>query len=150
MNSSFYIALGGMKTQQFGIDTWGNNISNINTAGFRSSTPEFSTLMSSTSGDLGGSGQNDVGMGTADQTTSLNFTQGTIQNTDREFDLALQGQGFFGVQDAQGNMNYTRDGSMYVNANGYLVDQNGNFILGQKAPNLTINQKDLSATDLTD
>ncbi len=136
-----------MKTQQFGLDTWGNNIANIDTTGFRYSNPEFSSMMSAASGgSTAAAGQGDVGLGVTSQATALNFSQGVIQNTDREFDLALQGKGFFGVLDQQGTMNYTRNGSLYVNSQGYLIDQSGNFILGQKAPNLTINQKDLSAT----
>jgi flagellar hook protein FlgE len=90
-------------------------------------------------------GADDVGLGTTDQATALDLSQGIIQNTDRNFDLAIQGKGFFGVMDSTGTMNYTRNGAMYVDGKGYLVDQNGNYVLGQKAPGVTINA-DLTAT----
>lgn len=146
MNVSFYNGVSGVKSQQFGIDTWGNNIANVNTIGYKYSDPQFASILSQAVNTPAIEGFDDVGLGSTPQATALNFQQGIVKNTDREFDLAIQGKGFFGVLDGEGSMNYTRNGAMYVNGNGYLVDQFGNFVLGQKAPNLSINSSDLSAT----
>jgi len=141
MTTSFYTAVSGVKTQQFGIDTWGNNISNINTIGYKYSNPEFASLMSAGAKGPGVEGFNDVGLGARAQTTALNFTEGSLENTERGLDLALSGNGFFGIKksgDTTGNY-YTRAGNFSTDANGNLVTQNGDFVLGQMSKGIKIN-----------
>ncbi|MBV5278886.1 MAG: flagellar hook protein FlgE [Campylobacteraceae bacterium] len=138
MNSSFYNGISGIKTQQFGLDVWANNISNISTSGFRGSTPEFSSLFAST---LSGGGMeptiNNGGMGSQSQTTGLNLSQGVLENTDNPFDLAISGEGWFGVQGQSGQTLYTRAGSFSIDSQGSLVDLNGNYLMATSGANIT-------------
>lgn len=141
MMSSFYTGISGVKTQQFGLDVWGNNISNINTVGFRSSTPEFATLLSQYKNGIAMAGADEVGLGSTAQTTALSMKQGSIQTTDRTLDLAIQGNGFFGVQKAGDTATYyTRAGDFYVDANSNVLNGNGSFLLGTYSGNMTINK----------
>lgn len=145
MNSSFYNGVSGMKTQQFGIDVWANNISNVNTYGFRSSTPEFSSIFSTTlTTAYYGAAMSDIGYGARAQTTALDLTQGSFENTDNPFDLALGGEGWFGVQGVGGENYYTRAGNFYFDADGNLVDQNGYKLLGTLGNNIAPAQIDAS------
>lgn len=146
MMSSFYTGVSGVKTQQFGLDVWGNNISNINTVGFRSSTPEFATLISQYKNSIAMSGADEVGLGATAQTTALSMKQGSFQTTDRALDLAIGGNGFFGVQKAGDTTTYyTRAGDFYVDANSNVLNGNGSFLVGTYSGNMTIN-KDGTAT----
>jgi flagellar hook protein FlgE len=147
MNNSFYTAVSGVKTQQFGIDTWGNNISNVNTVGYKFSNPEFKSLMSAATNGPAMQGFNDVGLGSTAQTTALNFSEGSLENTENALDLALAGKGFFGVKKGgDSTTNYfTRAGNFTTDANGSLVTQGGDFVLGQMSKGVTIN-KDGSAS----
>ncbi|NLC27227.1 MAG: flagellar hook protein FlgE [Campylobacteraceae bacterium] len=136
MNSSFYNGISGVKTHQFGIDVWADNISNVNTIGFKSSTPEFSTIFSSTlSGNYFEGTTNNIGYGSKAQTTGLNMSRGNFQNSDNVFDLSLGNEGWFGVQGAKNANFYTRAGSFSIDANGNMVDANGNYLLGTSANN---------------
>jgi len=146
LNTSFYNGISGIKTQQFGLDTWGNNIANVDTVGFRYSDPQFATLMSqSYGGGTAAGGYSDVGLGATSQATAISSTQGTLQNTDNTFDLALAGKGFFGVQGPDGTVSYTRDGSFSVDANGYLVNADGYYLMGTMASGITVD-KNLNGT----
>lgn len=138
MNSSFYNGISGVKTHQFGLDVWANNISNISTHGFRSSTPEFSSLFAATlAGSYFDPTSNDKGLGSQSQTTNLSMTQGILENTDNPFDLAIDGEGWFGVQGQNGQTYYTRAGQFSIDSNGNLVDLNGNYLLATSGNNIT-------------
>lgn len=146
MNSSFYIGVGGAKAQQFGLDVWGNNISNINTVGFRSSTPEFATLISQYKSGIALGGADETGLGVSAQTTALSMLQGSVQTTDRVLDLAIEGNGWFGVQrPGDTNTYYTRAGDFYTDADSNVLNGSGSFLLGTYTGNMTIN-KDGTAT----
>lgn len=150
MMSSFYTGISGVKTQQFGLDVWGNNISNINTVGFRSSTPEFSTLISQYKNGIAMTGADEVGLGSTAQTTALSMKQGSFQPTDRALDLAIGGNGFFGVQKAGDNsVYYTRAGDFYVDANSNVLNGNGSFLLGTYSGNMTINKDGTASVSAT-
>lgn len=136
MNSSFYNGISGAKTSQFYMDVIGNNISNVNTNGFKGSTPEVSSLFSSILVGTYNSYSNGVGMGAQSFTTALDMSQGTLQNTDNTFDLALGSEGWFGVQGADGNTYYTRAGSFSLDASGNLVDGDGNYLLATLGNNM--------------
>lgn len=137
MNTSFYNGISGVKAQQFGLDVWANNIANIGTMGFRGSTPEFSSLFSTM---MSGGGMepimNDSGMGAQSQTTGLSLTQGVLENTDNPFDLAISGEGWFGVQAQDGNTYYTRAGEFSIDTNGNLVDPSGNYLMATSGSNI--------------
>ncbi len=138
MNSSFYNGISGIKTHQFGIDTWADNIANVNTVGFKNANPEFSTIFATTlSESYFESTMNDIGLGSRPSGSALDMTQGIFQNTDNTFDLAIGGEGWFGVKGRDNQPYFTRAGNFLVDSNGDLVDQNGNYLLGSLGGNIT-------------
>jgi flagellar hook protein FlgE len=147
MNSSFYNGVSGIKSQQFGLDVWANNISNIGTIGYRSSTPEFASLFATTLTDsYFEPTTNNSGLGARAQGTALNMSQGIFQNTDRVFDLAIGGEGWFGVKSTDNQTYYTRAGSFGIDRQGNMVDAMGNYLLGTSGGNITpttLNQEKL-------
>ncbi|KIM09863.1 MAG: flagellar hook-basal body protein [Sulfurovum sp. FS06-10] len=148
MNSSFYNGISGVKTHQFGMDVWANNISNISTYGFRGSTPEFSSLFSATlMGSYFDPTSNDKGLGAQSQTTGLNLQQGILEHTDRAFDLAIQGEGWFAVQGQDNEIFYTRAGAFSIDANGNLVDGNGCYLQATLGNNVTPTTLDQATLD---
>jgi len=149
MNSSFYNGVAGIKTHQFGMDVWANNISNINTTGYKSATPEFSTIFSqSINNQYGVASTNDIGLGSTQVASTSDMSMGALIQTENKFDMAIDGKGFFGVLDGGGNTFYTRNGSFFKDANGDLVDSSGNYVLGQFAQN--ISNKTITNEDLGD
>jgi flagellar hook protein FlgE len=138
MNTSFYNGVSGIKTHQFGIDVWSDNIANTDLNGFKSSNPEFSTIFSTTMSDsYFNPTSNDIGLGSAAQTNTLDMSQGSLLTTDSKYDLALDSEGWFGVKAPENQTFYTRDGSFSVDRNGDLVDQNGYYVLGTSGNNIT-------------
>ncbi|BBG66882.1 flagellar hook protein FlgE [Hydrogenimonas sp.] len=137
MNVSFYNGVSGTKTHQSGIDIWGNNIANVNTVGYKSDIPEFSTIFAQSLTEGNGSPTSDqIGMGSRLSSTTTSMIQGTIQQSDNPLDLAIQGDGWFGVSGMNNRMFYTRNGVFSTNADGYIVDGYGNFLLGTSANNI--------------
>jgi flagellar hook protein FlgE len=136
MNNSLYNGISGIKSSQFYMDVIGNNIANVSTNGFKSSTAELSSLFSSVLSSTSSS-SNDIGMGASSQTTALNLAQGSLETTDNTFDLALEDEGWFGVVSSDGSTYYTRAGSFSVDANGNLVDGDGNYLLTTLGNNIT-------------
>lgn len=133
MMNAFYNGISGVKNNSFGIDVSANNISNVNTTGFKYSDSQFKDIFYSTiTSQSTNPAQGGYGGGTA--SSQVVFSQGSPVSTDGEFDVALQGKGFFGVLGADGNAYYTRNGSFRRDANGYLVDSYGNFVLGTMNP----------------
>jgi len=135
MNRSFYNGVLGVKTHQFGMDVWANNITNINTVGFKYSIPEFSTIFSQQLNNFDPV-SNDIGLGSIKMASSKQMKEGAFVKTDNKFDLAIQGRGFFGIKDFKGDILYTRNGVFNKDANGNLVDSSGNFVLGKFANNI--------------
>ncbi len=117
MMRSLWTAASGMKTQQATVDSISNNLSNVNTIGFKKERLEFKSLLYETmreAGDVdnGGSPVNlQVGHGVKTAASVKSFTQGTFEMTEGSLDFALEGDGFFVVQDGNDNETYTRDGS---------------------------------------
>jgi len=136
MNSSFYNGISGMKTHQFGIDVWAANITGINTTGFKASTPEFSSVFAT---QLANSyfdpTFSDVGLGSQAQSSVTNFDIGTTVPTDGQYDMAINGDGWFGVVDQNGENFYTRAGAFQRDKEGYLVDNEGNYVTGTSPDN---------------
>ena len=132
MMRSLYSAVSGLKTHQTRMDVIGNNISNVNTEAFKSSSVTFSEIMYQTTssasagnGTLGVGGVNakQIGLGVATGATQMSITTaGAAETTGNPFDLKLtdsQTTNFFVVSDGTNNM-FTRAGSFYVDGNGYL------------------------------
>ena len=136
MTTSFYNGITGLKSFQNGIDIWGDNIANINTTGYKEQIPEFSTLFSETLNT--NPIHSDLGLGSRLSSTAVNLAQGSLINTDNPFDIAIGGEGWFAVK-RNNDTYYSRTGSFTRDAQGYLVDDNGNYLLVANANNLTAN-----------
>ncbi|ANE35123.1 flagellar hook protein [Campylobacter iguaniorum] len=131
MMGAFYNGVSGVKTQGYGLDVVADNISNVNTVGFKSSTAEFKSLFYQTLGQTASSPTtSQIGLGSTLAATSLNFKQGSLTNTDNVFDMAIQGDGFFGIRGIDGNIYFTRNGDFGVDSEGNLVNRNGLFLQG--------------------
>jgi flagellar hook protein FlgE len=127
----------GLKGFQTKMDTIGNNISNVDTTGFKSSRVTFSELMNENIGGSGGgesapSLSNQVGLGVRVASVDRDFSQGTIQNTGKATDLAIEGDGYFVVNNGSQDL-MTRSGNFTFNQDGHLVDQAGNYVQGYNA-----------------
>jgi flagellar hook protein FlgE len=132
---SFSASLSGLNANQQKLSVIGNNLANINTIAFKSSTVEFSDLVSQS---VGGSSANpmQVGLGVTTGSISPNFRQGGIENTGVPTNVAIQGSGFFVVGD-QGSRSYTRAGDFSFDANGQLVTSDGLPVQGYTATDPT-------------
>lgn len=121
MLRSLYSGISGMKNFQTKLDVIGNNISNVNTYGFKKGRTTFSDLISQTSAGAtaptataGGINAKQVGLGSQVASVDTIHTQGSMQTTGRTLDLAISGDGYFVVQDAAGSNFYTRSGNLFV------------------------------------
>ncbi|SFF96005.1 Flagella basal body rod protein [Desulfotomaculum arcticum] len=127
MIRSLYSGVSGLKNHQLRMDVVGNNISNVNTLGYKAGVANFQDALSQTISS-GGNGRNPAQIGTGMLTGSVvnDFTQGATQSTGRSLDLAINGNGFFVVKDVEtGNEYYTRAGVFYLDNQGYLVNSDG-------------------------
>ncbi len=145
MLRSMYSGISGLRSHQTMMDVVGNNIANVNTAGYKSSATVFQDVLSQTlqgaaAPRAGAAGRNpaQVGLGVQLGGISTNFAQGASQMTGRATDLAIQGDGFFAVQQG-GETLYTRAGSFNFDANGTLVTPSGGTVLGWAAQDGVIN-----------
>jgi len=133
MMRSLWSGVTGLNAHQIAMDVEGNNIANVNTNGFKYSRANFSDLLSQTSkiatapqGTMGGKNPMQVGLGTEVSSVTRMFSQGSIQTTSKNTDLAIQGNGFFIVSPDQGKTyKYTRSGDFVFDANGNFVNNQG-------------------------
>jgi len=133
MMRSLWTAASGMIGQQFNIDTISNNLSNVNTTGFKQTRAEFEDLLYQTIRTAGTPATEltvvptgvQVGHGVKAAATQKIFTQGSLQATGNVYDVAIQGEGFFRVMLIDGSFGYTRDGSFKIDANGQILNSNG-------------------------
>ena len=133
MLKSLYSGVAGLQSHQVAMDIESNNIANVNTTGFKYSRANFSNLLAQTKsiatapqGNLGGKNPVQVGLGSTVASATTIFSQGSIQNSDKNTDVAIQGDGFFIVSaDAGNTYKYTRAGDFKFDANGNFVDNNG-------------------------
>ena len=137
MNRAMFSGVAGMKAHQTKMDVIGNNIANVNTYGYKSQRALFSdiyyqTLRSGSTGtaNRGGISPSSVGYGSTLSGTQVQMSQSSMQNTGFGLDVAITGEGFLQVMDADGNIFYTKAGMLDYDSNGYLTDINGNFVLG--------------------
>jgi flagellar hook protein FlgE len=139
MLRSMFAAVTGLRSHQAFMDVVGNNIANVNTTGYKTSSVLFEDLLSQqlngagapTTGS-GGTNPAQVGLGVRLTGVSVNFAQGATQLTGRSTDFAIQGDGFFAV-DMGGQSEYTRNGSFSLDGNGNLVTADGGFVKGWQA-----------------
>ena len=139
MMRSLYSGVSGLKNHQTRMDVVGNNISNVNTTGFKSSRVTFSDTLSQTlSGasapteNRGGTNPKQIGLGSATSAIDTLFTDGSVQSTGVNTDLCLSGNGLFIVKD--GNLSYyTRNGNFKFDKEGYYVNSDGLKVQGWSA-----------------
>ncbi|ADH99258.1 flagellar basal-body rod protein FlgF [Salisediminibacterium selenitireducens] len=132
MIRSLYSGIGGMNNFQTKLDVIGNNISNVNTFGFKKGRVTFNDLVSQQlagasspqEGERGGTNPRQVGLGGSTASIDTINTQGSLQSTGRDLDMAISGDGFFQVADGGQNF-YTRAGNFYLDENGMLVNADG-------------------------
>jgi len=138
MLKSLFSGVTGLQSHQIAMDVESNNIANVNTIGYKYSRANFADLLAQTNkiatapqGDLGGKNALQVGLGTTINSVTRIHSQGSIQNTDKNTDVAIQGDGFFIVSPDGGNTyKYSRSGDFKFDANGNFVDNNGFIVQG--------------------
>ena len=127
MIGSLFAGMVGLNVNSTSMTVLGDNISNVNTTGFKSNRSSFANILSSS---LAGSVSSDVGRGVQFQGTTPMWTQGTIENTNNPTDMAINGSGFFVVQDDTGANYYTRAGEFTFDRNGDLINMSGLYVQG--------------------
>jgi len=138
MNQAFYTGIVGIQTHQYGIDALADNISNINTVGYKSYTTEFASLFeSAVQGANVGSTLNDtVGVGSRVQSTAMNEAVGTMMESDKTSSLAINGEGWFGISRG-GEVLYTRAGNFIFDAERNMVTYDGYYVMGSMGGNIS-------------
>ncbi|HUA63487.1 MAG TPA: flagellar hook protein FlgE [Verrucomicrobiae bacterium] len=138
MFPAFSTALSALNAESSAIDVTGNNLANLNTTGFKSSQVEFSDLMSQSLGV--GQSSDQIGLGVGPIQSEAIYSQGSITNTNAPLNAAIQGNGFFVVNDPSTNQQlYTRDGNFQLSETGQLETSNGQLVQGWTAVNGTVN-----------
>ena len=157
MMRSLYAGVAGLQNHQVRMDVLGNNIANINTTGFKKGRVNFQDMLSQTlsgaarpTDEVGGVNPKQVGLGMTIATIDTIHTQGSLQTTGVMTDLALQGEGFFILQDGEKRF-YTRNGAFALDENGTLVNPaNGMRVQGWQAQTVGGVTRINTAADLTD
>ena len=127
---SFQQGLSGLNASSKNLEVIGNNIANSNTFGAKASRAEFADVYANA---LNGAGTNSVGIGTTLAAVSQQFTQGNITSTENPMDLAINGAGFFQVSDGRNPTMYSRNGQFKVDRTGYIVNNQGQRLMGYPA-----------------
>ncbi|GAA1156502.1 flagellar hook protein FlgE [Nesterenkonia sandarakina] len=141
MLRSLNSGISGLRSHQTMLDTTGNNIANVNTAGFKGQTTQFQDTLSQmrqgatgAADTTGGGNPAQVGLGVQVAGTSTNFTQGSAQSTGRATDMMISGDGFFVLQKG-GEQILSRAGNFDFDARGRLVSPDGGIVQGRMAVN---------------
>jgi flagellar hook protein FlgE len=132
--ASFGIPLSGLEANSSSLNVIANNLANLNTDGYKSQTLNFGDMLFQMQGSAGNGDPIQIGSGVQTESTTSNFTNGTVNSTGVASNMALQGNGFFVVNNA-GTTEYTRAGDFTVNSSGQLVDPNGDLVMGYQATN---------------
>lgn len=167
---SLYTGLSGLNAMGHNINVIGNNIANVNTTGFRASRATFDDIFyrnlfygTGAEGNRGGINPRQIGVGTKLDSIDTIFTQGTTQTTGRLLDLAIQGKGFFVVQNQNNQQFLTRAGNFSLDEDGMIVDpgsgyrlsgwmadDNGNLVANGNPQDISIDFKKESKPVATD
>jgi flagellar hook protein FlgE len=135
---SFSIALTGLEANSVALDTIGNNLANLNTTAFKGQTTSFSDLFYQNIGSTGSGDALQVGLGTQVSGTNTDFSQGSLSTTTNSTDMALNGSGFF-VVDQGGLEQLTRSGNFQLDQSGNLQTTTGAGVMGYAAANGVVN-----------
>lgn len=137
MSQSLYTAMGGVSAAQTSLNVISNNVANINTTAFKSSSTNFSEVYCSTlssgtaaSGTTGGINPMQVGLGVQVSSISKDYSSGTWVATGKTTDMMIEGEGFFTVQSPDGQKFYTRAGDFHFDSDGDLVTSTGFKVVG--------------------
>ncbi|MBQ5845596.1 MAG: flagellar hook-basal body complex protein, partial [Selenomonadaceae bacterium] len=146
MMRSLYSGVSGLKNHQTRMDVVGNNISNVNTTGFKSSRVTFADTLSQTlsgassaADGKGGTNPQQIGLGSAVSAIDTLFTNGSVRSTGVNTDLCLSGNGLFIVGKGDSDVYYTRNGNFKFDAKGNYVTSDGLFVKGWIANNGSLN-----------
>lgn len=134
MNSGLYAALSGNIAAMRRLDIISNNLANANTAGFKKDRMAFESLLALRAGEA----PEKAGLVQAGNIYFTDYTAGPVKQTGNTLDLAIEGDGFFAVNTAEGRA-YTRQGNFQRNAAGRLVTNEGNEVVGSGGGPITIN-----------
>jgi flagellar basal-body rod protein FlgG len=154
MIRALFSAASGMNAEQLNVDNIANNIANANTTGFKSRRAQFQDLLYQSLIQPGAAaGQQStiptglqLGLGTKAVSNEVIFSQGDFSQTENPLDLVIQGQGFFQIRRATGDLAYTRSGNFHLNRDGQVVDAAGDLM----DPPITIPQNATSVTIAAD
>ncbi|MDO6564522.1 flagellar hook-basal body complex protein [Amphritea sp. 1_MG-2023] len=147
--AGFNTAITGLKAASTDLDVTGNNIANSSTVGFKSSRTEFGDIYATAV--VGAGSSNVAGSGVTVTDIAQNFEAGTTEFTSNNLDLAINGSGFFQLDDGQGGTTYTRAGAFELDKDGYIVSKTGKYLQGygldtegNRLPiqNLSVDQKE--------
>ena len=127
MIGSLFAGISGLNANATALTVIGDNIANVNTTAFKSNSSSFANVLSQS---LGGSVSSGIGRGVEYWGTSPSWTQGSLENTSSPTDLAINGKGFFVVEDDSGSAYYTRAGQFHLNEDGDLVNPDGMKVQG--------------------
>jgi flagellar basal-body rod protein FlgG len=139
MDRALSAAASGMEAEELKMSIIANNLANVNTNGFKKSRAEFQDVLYDNLRAAGGQTANgeqipaglQVGQGVRTAGTQRIFSMGDIRQTNHAFDVAIEGDGFFQVQQANGEIAYTRDGALKLDATGRFVTTDGQVIIPQ-------------------
>lgn len=143
MMRSMFSGVSGLRVHQTRMDVIGNNIANVNTVGFKSSRVTFQDVFNQTiktgsaPGVLGGTNPQQIGLGAAVGAIDVLHTPGGIERTDNPLDMAINGDGFFVVNDGTADY-YTRAGNFHLDADGNLVTPDGMYVQAMGGGNIII------------
>jgi len=138
MINSLWVAKTGMQAQQTQLDVISHNLANVSTNGFKRGQAVFEDLIYQNLRQVGANSSEQtqlptglqLGLGVRTVATSRTFSQGNLQQTSNNLDIAINGNGFFQVQMPDGGLGYTRDGAFQVNSQGQLVTSGGYLLSG--------------------
>jgi flagellar basal-body rod protein FlgG len=138
MINSLWISKTGMEAQQMQLDVISNNLANVSTNGFKKAHAVFEDLMYQNLRQVGSNTSEQstlptglqVGLGVRTVATSRSFSQGNLQQTSNNLDIAIQGNGFFQVTMPDGTTGYTRDGAFQLDNQGRVVNSTGLLVQG--------------------
>lgn len=148
---ALYTASSGMAAQEANVELISNNIANLRTTGFKRQRAEFQDLLYQTMRRVGSTSSDagtvlptgvDVGSGVKLVATPRVMSQGTVTPTEKPYDVAIRGEGFFQIELPDGRTAYSRDGSFELDPNGQLVTADGYTV----SPGITVPQNALTVT----
>ena len=135
MTQAYYTGISGLKNSSAGIDIVSDNLANVNTMGFRGNNYEFASLFEDSLATTSNITSNSIGLGTRIQASPMTQTQGSLLASERSTDLAIMGEGWFGIED-NGDAIFTRNGAFSFDKENDLVTDDGHYVLGTMGGNI--------------